>query len=86
MNYENCFQTLIKLDFVIIILKTSKEYLSNFFLKSLKEISSSSRKTSNNISTFFFKREIKLFNEVIIYENNLKIQALNTLIINFSKI
>ena len=68
------------------MLKSLKNYLSKKFLKSLKEISNLLKKISNHALTFSFKREIKLFNEIIIYENDLKIQVLNTLIINFLKI
>ena len=57
----------------MIISKISKKYSLKIFLKSLKKIPNSSRKILNNTSTFSFKREIKLFNEVMIYENDLKI-------------
>ena len=86
MDYEKCFQASIEPDFAMTIPKASKEYPSKEFLESLKEIPNSSRKTLNDTSAFFSRRETRLFNGVMVYGNDLKIQALSTLIVDFPEI
>ena len=70
MKYENCFQTTIEFNFIII-------RSANFFAKSIKEmftfLNSFKKKFKNetfNITTSIsFKQEINLFKDVMIYDN-----------------